>query len=74
MPFNVEHLAPGDRVRTQIVNKKGDRNLDGMYLTGTVVSLNMEHRFAKLDTGWCVHDKDNLIWHRTAFDARANAR
>jgi len=64
MSWDLSAVEVGDYIKVQIVNKKGDRNLDGGTLAGTIVEINSTYQQAQLDTGWCVHTKDTLLEHK----------
>jgi len=61
--WKVEDMAIGDFVEVQVMNKKGDRNLDGMILRGIIKELSPSHNMVKLHTEWCCHTKDKLLKH-----------
>ena len=54
----------GDYIEVMIINKKGDRNLDGNILKGEVVKLSPEYKQIELKSGWCCHSKDKLLLHK----------
>lgn len=62
--WNVEDMAIGDYISTGIMNKMGDRNLDGAVLRGTIVELVPSHNMVRLESGWCCHTKDKLLEHK----------
>lgn len=64
--FDLTDIAVGDFVTVEVVNKRGDRNLDGARLSGVVKELVPGHNMARLESGWCVHTKDRLVEHRQA--------
>jgi len=59
--WRVEDMAVGNYIVVQIVNKKGDRNLDGAILKGKITELIPSHNMVRLDSGWCCHTKDKLL-------------
>ena len=61
--WKVGDMAIGDFVEVQVMNKKGDRNLDGMILRGIIKELSPSHNMVKLHTEWCCHTKDKLLKH-----------
>lgn len=61
--WKVENMAIGDFIEVQVMNKKGDKNLDGMILRGIIKELSPSHNMVKLHTGWCCHTKDKLLKH-----------
>lgn len=61
--LDFDSVAIGDFVHVRIHNPHGDRNLDGGELRGIVVERNEEHRLVKLASGWCCHEKDELLEH-----------
>lgn len=61
--WEVSDMAVGDTVSVQIVNKKGDRNLDGGILEGKIKDLVPEYNMVRLESGWCCHTKDRLLKH-----------
>ncbi len=67
--WNLEDIAVGDFIKVQVVNKRGDRNLDGMVMQGKVEELVQSHRFARLDSGWCAHTKDILLEHKKSSES-----
>ena len=70
--WKLSNIAIGDYVEVQVINKHDDRNLDGIILRGVVVKLNYDYSFAELDSGWCVHTKDNLLCHRACKASEAS--
>ena len=62
--WNLDDVEIGDFIKVQIINKRGDRNLDGAVMKGTIKELVPSHRFARLDSGWCAHTKDILLEHK----------
>jgi len=66
--WNLDEVKIGDFIKVQIVNKRGDRNLDGLVIKGIVKELVPTYRFARLDSGWCAHTKDILLEHKEAED------
>ncbi len=62
--FNYDEVAVGDYIEVMIHNEQGDRNLDRGILRGTVVEKTDPHRQLRLDSGWCCHEKDELLGHR----------
>ena len=62
--WNLDDIKVGDFIRVQTINKRGDRNLDGAIVQGTVKELVPSLAYAQLDSGWCVHTKDVLLEHR----------
>ncbi|MEE9568333.1 MAG: hypothetical protein V3W37_03015 [Candidatus Binatia bacterium] len=63
--WNLDSVRVGDYVEVEVVNKYGDRNLDGMILKSMVTDLVPTHNMARLNTGWCIHTKDRLVTHTT---------
>lgn len=63
MYWKVSDMRVGDFISVQVVNKKGDRNLDGTLIKGTIVELVPSHNMVKLESGWCCHTKDKLLKH-----------
>ena len=61
--WHVEDTRIGDFIRVQIINKKGDRNLDGMILEGKIKDLVPSHGMVRLESGWCCHTKDLMLEH-----------
>jgi len=59
--WSLEGKKPSDRIKVRIVNKNGDRNLDGAILHGIIAEINEKYQFAKLKSGWCCHTKDDLL-------------
>ncbi len=66
MTWSIDQIAVGDLLHVRATNTSGDRNLHGCELRGIVVEINRSHRFAKLADGWCCHEKDELVEHRSA--------
>lgn len=66
MSWKIEDMAVGDYIHTRIINKKGDRNLDGMEISGIITEIVESHRFVKVECGWGCHEKDELLEHRRA--------
>ena len=64
MSWKVSDMEIGDNIVVQVVNKKGDRNLDGTILRGTIKELVPSHNMVRLESGWCCHVKDKLLKHR----------
>ena len=64
MSWRIEEMSVGDYIEVQIVNKKGDRNLDGGILRGTIIELVPDYKMVRLDSKWCAHTKDTLLEHR----------
>jgi hypothetical protein len=64
--WRVEDMRAGDYVSVRIVNKRGDHNLDGGILRGIIKDMVVEHRMVRLESGWCCHEKDDLLEHREA--------
>jgi len=62
--WSVGNIHPGDYIATRVVNHSGDRNLDGMTISGIVQDVVPEYRMVRLTSGWCCHEKDRLIEHR----------
>lgn len=62
--YNKE-IGVGDFVRVVVVNKKGDRNLDGTVISGVVKDEVPSHNMLRLESGWCVHAKDRLVEHNS---------
>lgn len=67
--WNLADVEIGGEIEVQIVNKHGDRNLDGYYLKGKIVAIRPDYKFVKLDSGWCCHTKDRLVSYRSPGDA-----
>jgi hypothetical protein len=61
--WKVEDMAVGDYISVQIINKHGDRNLDGCILSGKIKDLVLSHNMIRLESGWCCHTKDRLLKH-----------
>ena len=61
--WNIEDVSVGDYLSVQTINKKGDRNLDGMITSGKVKDVVSSHRMARLESEWCCHEKDRLLKH-----------
>lgn len=61
--WKIEGMAIGDYIEVQIINKKGDRNLDGMIKRGTIVELVPSYNMVRLESKWCCHTKDKLLEH-----------
>lgn len=61
---SLRDVEVGDYIEARIVNKRGDRNLDGAVLTGQVTDIGLSSGSVKLESGWCVHTKDDLLVHR----------
>ena len=59
----LNEVKVGDYIKVEIINKRGDRNLDGMNVSGRIRELVPDHSFARLDNGWCCHTKDRLVEH-----------
>lgn len=59
----VSDMRPGDFIRVQIENKRGDRNLDGATLSGVIQECVPSHDMVRLESGWCCHTKDHLLEH-----------
>ena len=66
MSWKVSDVKVGDFISTKVVNKKGDRNLDGSIIEGKIVELVPSHNMVRLESGWCCHEKDELLEHRVA--------
>ncbi len=64
--WKVENMEVGDYIEVQIVNKHGDRNLDGGILSGRIKDLVPSHNMVRLESGWCCHTKDRLLKHKRA--------
>lgn len=63
--WKVEDMAIGDYISIQVINKQGDRNLDGAIISGIIEGLEPDYNMVRLESGWCCHTKDNLLKHRT---------
>lgn len=63
MNWKVDDVSVGDYIEVQVINKKGDRNLDGVIIYGKVKDLEPDYNMVRLESGWCCHTKDNLIKH-----------
>lgn len=61
--WNVNDMAIGDFIKVQVINKKGDRNLDGTIIKGKIKDLVASHNMVRLESGWCCHTKDKLLEH-----------
>jgi len=61
--WKVEDMAIGDFIEVEVINKKGDKNLDGSIIRGTIVELVPSHNMVKLHTEWCCHTTDKLLRH-----------
>jgi len=61
--MDYDEIEIGDYLECQIINKKGDRNLDGRILRGVVAEKYAPHRFVKFESGWCGHEPDKTITH-----------
>lgn len=59
--WSVSDVAVGDYIEVQVINKHGDRNLDGAIIKGTVKDLVPDHKMVRLESGWCCHTKDRLL-------------
>ena len=66
--WNIEDMAIGDYIIVQVVNKKGDRNLDGAILRGKIKELEPFYNMVRLESGWCCHTKDKLLKHERRED------
>lgn len=66
--WKVEDTRIGDFIRVQIINKKGDRNLDGAIVEGKIKDLVPSHKMVRLESGWCCHTKDLLLVHARQDD------
>ena len=70
--MSFDDIEIGDYIETQTINKKGDRNLDGMILRGVVEEIEQcENSYGKwtqirLDNDWRVHRKDIIREHLKA--------
>ncbi len=62
--WNVEDMAVGDIIKVMVVNKKGDRNLDGVIISGRIKDLEPKYDMVRLESGWCCHTKDRLLDHQ----------
>lgn len=62
--WRIEDMEVGDYISTKVINKKGDRNLDGTIISGTITEIVKSHRYVKVDNGWGCHEKDELLEHR----------
>ena len=63
--WSLEDVSVGDYIEVQIVNKKGDRNLDGAILRGRIKDIVPAHSMVRLESGWCCHTKDRLLEIKT---------
>ena len=63
MYWRVSDMRVGDFISTQVVNKKGDRNLDGSIISGKIKDLEPSYNMVRLESGWCCHTKDKLLEH-----------
>jgi len=61
--WKVEDMIAGDYISVQVINKKGDRNLDGAIISGKVKDLVPSYDMVRLESGWCCHTKDKLLKH-----------
>ena len=61
--WEVDDMKVGDYISVQVINKKGDRNLDGVILSGVIMELKPDYKMVKLESGWCCHTKDRLLKH-----------
>ena len=59
--WSLDDVSVGDYIEVQIVNKKGDCNLDGMILCGRIKDIVPKHSMVRLESGWCCHTKDRLL-------------
>ena len=66
MSWKVSDMKVGDYLSTQVINKEGDRNLDGAIIRGTIKELVPSYKMVRLESGWCCHEKDELLEHRVA--------
>ncbi len=63
MIWEISDMEIGDYIEVQVVNKKGDRNLDGSVIKGTIIEIVHSHDMVRLKSGWCCHTKDTLLEH-----------
>ncbi len=63
--WSLDMISIGSLIKVRIINKAGDRNLDGTILSGTVAEIIPSRSMAKLHSGWCVHTKDDLLEHQS---------
>ena len=61
--WKVNDMKVGDTIAVQVTNKKGDRNLDGVIIQGTIKDLEPDYKMVRLESGWCCHTKDKLLKH-----------
>ncbi len=57
----VSDVAVGDYIEVQIINKKGDRNLDGAVIRGVIKELHPDYKAVEVESGWWCHTKDKLL-------------
>jgi hypothetical protein len=62
--WEVSDMKVGDYIEVQIINKKGDRNLDGAILKGKIKDLEPSYKMVRLESGWCCHTEDKLLVHK----------
>ena len=66
--WNLNDISVGDTIEVEVVNKRGDRNLDGARIRGKIKDVIHAHNMVRLESGWCCHTKDRLIRHESSND------
>ena len=66
--WNLNDVSVGDTIEVVVVNKRGDRNLDGARISGKIRDVVRSHNMVRLESGWCCHTKDRLIRHEAGND------
>ena len=61
--WNLNDVSVGDSIEVEVINKRGDRNLDGARIGGTIKDIVESHDMVRLESGWCCHTKDRLVSH-----------
>jgi hypothetical protein len=61
--WKMENMGIGDYISVQVVNKRGDQNLDGAIISGKIKDLVPNYDMVRLESGWCCHTKDRLLKH-----------
>ncbi len=61
--WKVSDMKVGDFISIRVINKNGDRNLDGTIISGIIKDLKPSHSMVWLESGWCCHTKDRLLRH-----------
>ena len=61
--WNLNDVSKGDYIEVQVINKRGDRNLDGVIMFGKIKDIVTTHKMVRLESGWCCHTKDTLVKH-----------